>query len=55
MIHLSERDMKKLKKAEKRKLVRRGYLTSITAAWIITVPLAGLLASGIFYTIMTFK
>lgn len=36
------------RKLEKRKLVRRRYLLSIAAAWVITVPCAALLASLIY-------
>ena len=38
-------------KARRKKLVRRQYLWSIVAAWLITVPLSALLASGIFYAL----
>jgi PiT family inorganic phosphate transporter len=40
---------KKLKKAKKRKLVRRNYFLTIIAAWIITVPCAALLGAMFFY------
>lgn len=38
-----------MRKAEKRKLVRRSHLLTIVAAWVITVPAAAILASGIFF------
>ena len=37
-----------MKKSAKRKLVRRQHLTTIGAAWIITVPAAAML-SGLLY------
>jgi len=37
------------KKAKQRKLVRRNHAWTIAAAWIITVPLAALLAAGIYF------
>ena len=42
-------DKKKLKKARKRKLVRRRYLFTIIAAWIVTVPSAAVLSAGIYF------
>jgi len=39
------------KKSEKRKLVRRSHLLNIVLAWVLTVPLAALLAAVIFYII----
>ncbi len=41
-------------KLEKRKLVRRSYLLSIAAAWVITVPCAALLSAGIYKTMEFF-
>ncbi len=38
-------------KTRRRKLVRRQYLWTIVAAWIITVPLSATLAGGIFYVL----
>ncbi|MCK5041556.1 MAG: inorganic phosphate transporter [Sphingomonadales bacterium] len=46
--NLDEKQMRKMMKAEKRRLVRRNYLTSIAAAWVITVPLAAILSGSIF-------
>lgn len=37
-----------IKKFKKRKLVRRQHLTTIAAAWVITVPAAALLAAALF-------
>lgn len=42
---------KKLKKARKRKLVRRNYFLTIIAAWIVTVPCAAVLGALFFFTI----
>lgn len=42
---------KKLKKAKKRKLVRRNYFLTIIAAWIVTVPCAAFLGAMFFYTL----
>ncbi|MBT3306493.1 MAG: inorganic phosphate transporter, partial [Alphaproteobacteria bacterium] len=36
-------------KARRKKLVRRQYLWSIAAAWVITVPLSAMFASVIFF------
>lgn len=40
-----------LKKARKRRLVRRTHVYSIVAAWIVTVPCAALLAAALFFFI----
>ncbi len=45
---LMEREAKKIKRSAKRKLVRRQHLTTIAAAWVITVPAAALLAALLF-------
>jgi PiT family inorganic phosphate transporter len=52
-LKLAKKEKKKRKKA-KRKLVRRSHFVTIIAAWLITVPLAALLASIIFYAIKGF-
>lgn len=54
--HLVNRDKReagtlKKKKNSKRRLVRRRHLISIAAAWIITVPAAGLIAAAIFIVV----
>ncbi|MEX0318605.1 MAG: inorganic phosphate transporter [Ruegeria sp.] len=36
----------------RRKLVRRSHFLTIVAAWVVTVPLAGSLAAGIFWLLM---
>lgn len=48
---LTKKDAKKIKKARKRKLVRRRYVTTIIAAWLVTVPVAALLSAMIFFTL----
>lgn len=40
---------KKLKKARKRRLVKRNYFLTIIAAWIITVPCAAVLGAMFFF------
>jgi PiT family inorganic phosphate transporter len=42
------KNLKKAKKAQKRKLVRRRHLVTIVAAWVITVPAAAILSGLIF-------
>lgn len=39
------------KRLATRKLVRRTHVTSIAAAWIITVPASAILAAGIYYAL----
>ena len=48
---LTKKQTKKLKKARKRKLVRRRYVLTIIAAWLVTVPIAALLSAIIFFTL----
>ncbi len=48
---LTKKDAKKIKKARKRKLVRRRYVLTIIAAWLVTVPIAALLSAIIFFTL----
>ncbi|MBL4837765.1 MAG: inorganic phosphate transporter [Kordiimonadaceae bacterium] len=43
--------LKDKKKQEKRKLVRRREMLTIIAAWVITVPVAGLLSAGLFFVL----
>lgn len=45
---------KKIKKNEKRKLVRRRHLVGIAAAWIITVPAAGFLSAALYAIFTSF-
>lgn len=44
----SKKVLKRAKKNRKRRLIRRNYIFSIAAAWVITVPCAAFLA-GIFF------
>ena len=48
---LSKRERKGLNKIYRRELVKRSALLKILAAWVITVPVSGLLAAILFYTI----
>ncbi len=48
-IKLSKIEKKAIKAVKKYELVERGALKMIVAAWIITVPAAGLLAAMIYY------
>ena len=41
--------------ALRRKLVRRGHLTTIAAAWVITVPASAVIAGGIFWTLQAVR
>lgn len=52
---LDKKQMKKMIKSEKRRLVRRNYLTSIAAAWVITVPLAALLSGSLFMLMISIQ
>ncbi|HEB80192.1 MAG TPA: inorganic phosphate transporter [Rhodospirillales bacterium] len=45
---------KRMEKARARKLVRRKHLTTIVAAWLVTVPLAALLAALLFFLFQLF-
>jgi len=42
------------RKARKRRLVRRQHAWTIAAAWVITVPLAAVLAAVLFFILMAF-
>ena len=48
---LSKRERKDLGKVYREKMVKRSHLLKIAAAWVITVPVSGLLAAILFYTI----
>jgi len=48
---LSKKERKALKKIYRSELVKRSALLRIAAAWVITVPVSGLLAAIIFFTI----
>jgi PiT family inorganic phosphate transporter len=48
---LSKKERKNLKRVYKTELVKRSALMRIVAAWLITVPVSGLLAALLFFTI----
>lgn len=48
---LTKKERKSLKKVYRQELVKRSHLYKIAAAWIITVPLSGILAGLLFFTI----
>jgi len=49
--HLSKKERKALGRIYRQKLVKRSHLLKIAAAWVITVPVSGLMAAILFYTI----
>jgi PiT family inorganic phosphate transporter len=49
--HFTKKEKKNLRKVYQRELVKRSALIRIAAAWLITVPVSGLLAAIVFYTI----
>jgi len=51
---LTNKERKSLKKAYKQELVKRSHLYKIATAWVVTVPLSGLLAAFLFFTIRGF-
>jgi PiT family inorganic phosphate transporter len=51
---LTNKERKSLNKAYKQELVKRSHLYKIATAWIVTVPLSGLLAAFLFFTIRGF-
>ena len=51
---LTGKERKSLKKGYKQELVKRSHLYKIAGAWIITVPLSGVLAAFIFFAIRGF-
>jgi PiT family inorganic phosphate transporter len=42
------------RKLEKRRLVRRQHMSTIAAAWIVTVPMAALLSAGLYILLSQF-
>ena len=52
---LAGKQQKKIAQSRTRKLVRRTHLMTIIAAWLITVPLAALLAAVLFYLFNAFS
>ncbi len=51
----SDQSIRRWAKARKRKLVRRRHLTTIVAAWLITVPASACVAAAIYFAINTFR
>ncbi len=49
--HLSKKERKTLGRIYKQELVKRSHLLKIAAAWVITVPVSGVLAAIIYFTI----
>ena len=49
--HLTKKERKSLRKVYRRELVKRSALLKIAAAWVITVPVSGLLAAFIYFAI----
>jgi PiT family inorganic phosphate transporter len=47
----TKRERKRLKKVYRQELVKRSALLKIAAAWVITVPAAGIMAALLFFTI----
>ena len=48
---LTKKERNKLKGVYRHELVKRSHLLRIVAAWLITVPISGLMAAIIFFTI----
>ena len=48
---LSKKERRKLKRAYHHELVKRSALLKIVAAWIITVPVSGIMAAMLYYMI----
>jgi PiT family inorganic phosphate transporter len=49
--HLTKRERKGLKGVYREELVKRSALARIVAAWLITVPISGLMAAMIYFMI----
>ncbi len=48
-IHMSKVEKKAMKAVKKHELVKRSALKMIIAAWLVTVPAAGILAAMFYY------
>ncbi|MCW9013040.1 MAG: inorganic phosphate transporter [Gammaproteobacteria bacterium] len=48
---LTKSERKSLRKVYRHELVKRSHLMKIAAAWVITVPVSGLMAALLYYTI----
>ena len=53
-LEMSGKAEKKRKKQQKKRLVRRSHFLTIIAAWLVTVPLAALLSSFLFFALKGF-
>jgi PiT family inorganic phosphate transporter len=49
--HLTKKERKQLRGIYRTELVKRSHLMKIAAAWVITVPVSGLMAAAIYYMI----
>ena len=49
--HLTKKERKSLGRIHRQELVKRSHLLKIAAAWVITVPISGLMAAIIYFTI----
>jgi len=49
--HLTKSERKRLRKIYRTELVKRSHLVKIAAAWVITVPVSGIMAALIYYMI----
>jgi len=50
-VELDKKERKGLRKVYRKELVKRSHLLKIAAAWIVTVPVSGLMAALLFFTI----
>ena len=48
---LTKREVKKLKGVYRHELVKRSHLMKIIAAWLVTVPISGVMAAFLYFTI----
>ena len=53
-LYLAKKDRKELRSANRQEFVRRSMLMKIVAAWLITVPVTGLMGALMYYTIRGF-
>ncbi len=50
-VELTKKERKSLNKVYQKELVKRSAFLKIVAAWVITVPVSGILAAMIYFTI----
>ncbi len=48
---LTKQERKRLQSVYRHELVKRSHLMKIVAAWLVTVPVSGLLAALLYFTI----